>query len=95
MQSRLTIHLESSILNTVEKIDPFICTWTPVKSMIQKRCNFRMVELGGYLYCFGGYSGSNPLLKSVERYDPKVGYYIHIYYIRGCIIVNRIEQIFY
>ena len=73
MKSRLVISVDA--VDTVEKIDPFRCAWTPVKSMIQKRCNFRMVEHGGYLYCFGGYSGGNPTLKLVERYDPKVEYY--------------------
>ena len=59
-------------VDTVEKIDPFICSWTPVKSLSKTRNQFRMVELGGYLYCLGGILNSVSL-NSVERYDPKVG----------------------
>ena len=70
MKSRLVISVDA--VDTVEKIDPFICSWTPVKSLNKVRNQFRMVELGGYLYCLGGIIYGETL-NSVERYDPKVG----------------------
>lgn len=45
--------------------------WRKLHSMNYYRYDNRLVQLGGCLYCLGGFDGYQNL-SSVERYDPRV-----------------------
>lgn len=53
----------------VERYDADTDEWTPVTSMLTKRCRLGVATLNGKLYVCGGYDGST-FLQSVEMYDP-------------------------
>lgn len=53
--------------------NPLTGTWSPVRPLLEPRCQLRMVALDGLLYALGG-----ECLLSVERYDPRADRWSHV-----------------
>ncbi|NWY70750.1 KLH28 protein, partial [Erithacus rubecula] len=56
-------------LSSMERYDPSKNSWEPVASMADKRINFGVGVMLGFIFVVGGHNGVSHL-SSIERYDP-------------------------
>ncbi len=57
------------VLKSVERFDPETNSWEMVAPMADKRINFGVGVLHGFIYVVGGHNGAMHL-STVEKYDP-------------------------
>lgn len=58
-----------SLLSSVERYDPAKDSWEMVAPMADKRINFGVSVMLGFIFVVGGHNGVSHL-SSIERYDP-------------------------
>ncbi|XP_059381468.1 kelch-like protein diablo [Carassius carassius] len=63
-------------LRTVEKYDPDMVRWSPVRAMNNKRFQVSLVLLNGLLLAIGGFDGVSDL-KTTEAYDHETNSWRH------------------
>ncbi|XP_057244466.1 kelch-like protein 28 [Malurus melanocephalus] len=56
-------------MNSMERYDPSKNSWETVASMADKRINFGVGVMLGFIFVVGGHNGVSHL-SSIERYDP-------------------------
>lgn len=64
----------TSYLNSVEKLDPFTCSWYPVASTKYIHFGCSLIEFDGTLFCIGGASSTTTVGNTLERFDPRVSF---------------------
>ncbi|XP_030922082.1 kelch-like protein 28 [Geospiza fortis] len=63
------IHPSPAHMNSMERYDPSKNSWETVASMADKRINFGVGVMLGFIFVVGGHNGVSHL-SSIERYDP-------------------------